>query len=173
MVRRIVPIVVALLFLSLLVPPSAAAFDISSWRPARCATGAFTDITVDYSAGYPTVVAEGWIQPCATAGDTNGFVTVGYVAGKGYVGRFVREYVSSDSPTEFSFTFRFADNSSTVDDGLRAFCVAYREMAHAACLRLTPGDELLVSPMSPKDPALAGLPWEYAVDTEPNCGTCA
>ena len=145
------------------------------WSPARCATGAFTDVRAELDErGQPALWVSGWIQPCADAGYTNGFTVIRHYGDTGVRSRGVVPYQSPAAPTTFGF--RITGIRFILPSDLTALCVAYDVDGRAACLGVDaggPGELPVVAPVSTDDPRVLGpVSREIVYDPDPVCGTC-
>lgn len=144
-----------------------------SWVQLPCATGAVTAHQVGRDQrGAPTLRIQGWIQPCAGAGRSNGFTVIRYFADSGMRSRRIEPYTSMTAPTAFDFQVD-APGGDMVNGPVRALCVAYAFDGRAACVGVDPGDPLAVTALPPTDPRLlVHVGVEAIYNTNPTCGTC-
>jgi hypothetical protein len=144
-----------------------------SWVQVPCATGAITGHQVGRDQrGAPTLRIQGWIQPCAGAGASNGFAVIRYFPGHGMRSRLLQPYTSMSAPTTFDFQVD-APGGDSVHGPVVALCVAYAFDGRAACVGLDTGDPLAVTDISTGHPrVLVGVSVESVYYTNPTCGTC-
>jgi hypothetical protein len=168
-------IMVAALLLLAAPAPAAAAYSIS-WWPARCATGEFTQYTVDMSRQPgPAVRLSGWIQPCAESGLNNGFAIMYHTKRANYILRIV-PYEALAAPTEFSWEISALPEVRT--DGLRGLCLARSYDDWLSCVSVE-WDSDGIPRMTPVPPSYPGLQAVLKVGsvpqtacTHPGCGSC-
>jgi hypothetical protein len=146
-----------------------------AWSPARCATGAVTEVRVEQpELGLPAVWMAGWIQPCADAGSTNGFALIRYHGHYGIRTRGIVAYQSPSAPT--TFNLRIEGVRLNLYPNLTAFCVAYDVDGRAACIGIDaggPGVRAVAAPIPTDDPrVLVPVRLEMVYPTHPTCGTC-
>ncbi|PZG01971.1 hypothetical protein [Micromonospora deserti] len=145
------------------------------WSPARCATGAITDVRADRDeSGAPRLWISGWIQPCADAASTNGFTVVRFYGGTGVRSRGPVPYQSMSGPTPF--TFQISGIRLNLAPDMTALCVAYAVDGRVACLGVDaggPGELPVAAPIPTDDPRVLGpVSREHDYTPDPTCGTC-
>jgi hypothetical protein len=169
-------IVVAALLLLAAPAPAAADYSIV-WWPARCATGEFTQYTVDTSRQPgPALRISGWIQPCAETTVTNGFAIMYHTRAANYILRPV-PYETLAAPTEFIWEISALPEVHA--DGLRGLCLARSYERWLSCVSVEWGSAGIphMTPVPPSDPGLqAPVNSGGAISgwrcTHAGCGSC-
>jgi hypothetical protein len=156
-------------------PVSPTVTSPPQWSPARCASGAITDVRMERDErGRSVLWISGWIQPCAESGFTNGFTVIRYFPRSGIRTRHPVPYQSPSVPT--TFNLRIDAPSGVLQPDLTALCVAYDIDGRVACVRVDatdPGDLPVVAPTATDDPrVLVPVSREIPYETDPTCGTC-